>query len=354
VKRNNFLLCLLVLVFAVAPSSALAIEPLVYLPFDGDWTNYGSAGYGETGTVVTFAGSTPVFGAGIKGQCADITSGSIQSTPSGYKPQSGYIYYGLPSTDPNDPNPFDPNDPNTFDPNDPNTFDPNDPNTDTDIELALNNLKAFTITYWVNDNNNSWYGTPYWNTHICDRHPGGVMDVFHNINGAPRLRVNRTWILVPYADNGYLPANNKWAFCAMVYDSTATLEPFGRVFIGKQVEGGGYELTEFVCSKVYNYNNAGPLAGNHEPLLIGAYDMFGTWGADAMIDEFRIFGSSSDNTGALTVEQLKTLMNYDLGAAERCGDVFHGYPSGDFTQDCITDVEDLSEFVKQWLENTNP
>jgi hypothetical protein len=301
-----------------------AIDPLIYLPFDGDWDNYGSAGYGESGTVVTVNGSTPVFSNdGIKGQCMDLTS----SEGNGYP--AGFVYYGVPTTEPGN-------------------------YVDTEIEEALNGLKSYTITYWLNaafqlDGLNG--DGPFYEAHFFDRDPGELYEIYADTNGNPRLRHNREWLgLVGGFGAVSIPANG-WVFWAISVDLDALQKV--RVFYALP-QGGVYQLQELYMNSYYSNNEMTIVDGRHEPLIIGNRNMLGEHGMDGMMDEFRFFGSQDDSSGSLSADLIESVMRYDLGESPYCGSFTQPILEADFDADCDVDIVDMFVLVDRWLLDYNP
>jgi hypothetical protein len=292
----------------------IAKEPLIYLPFDEDWVNYGSAGYGETANAYTGGdGSFPVLSDGLVGKCFDITSAQQNFGDSGC--------IAFPSS--------------------------------TATARCLENLKSVTIIIWVNasgqihrDENDN---TPLWQAVLFDRSYGDMLQCMMSSIGTPRFRVNSQWVGVGGGEADSAPLEG-WYMIAFVYDSTvAPGEVTTKIYTSIPHEDQTYveSFREIQLSSQYNTVNAGPLNGSHREFIIGQRNIPGSTslrrGMDGMLDEVRIYGSLNDGSGALSKDDI-----LEVARATVSGNCYR-YLLGDLNKDCYVDNLDLAEFAFYWL-----
>lgn len=318
-KYKNIMVSVIAMIFIISlPAIALVPDPNVYLPFNEDFNNYGASGYGEQGYLRAINGTVPELGPGFVGKCFDIRKAETIDN-------SGFVAYGNHGTD------------------------------QSGVEEFLDFMTSFTITLWVSaggelDPN----GVALKQCRLMDRYNTQNIEISCDLNGAPRLRVNGLWIIVPIDGDG-APSPNGWTFYAITYDSTvATGEIVGSLYMANPDEGMPYTLREVDIDDTRRRENAlFTFSAGH--LLVGNKELIlGKQGMDGMIDELRIWGNKVDGSGVLSFSQIEEVLQLDAAASVlgECGDWEHQYSNTDFNQDCIVNFEDYSTFAEGWLTNT--
>jgi hypothetical protein len=310
-------------------------QPLVHLSFDQTWDNSGSAGAEGPSAPVDNNGFGPKFDAkGIIGYCLD-TTGLVD-------PEDDSIWARLEY----------------------GTYDPENP---TAIQQALAGLKSYTILFWYKFNDRSTFSGPifmsrsqqpddvYWaNWAMYPIAEGnGLRILMNGFNNSGQGGGDMSW------PTGI--AYNKWMFMAATYNTDNFMLQLS------WYQGLGNSPDDLYAKTAGDFGTPGePLEGiAGAPLAIGAWtfnyvtdeetetEYETTSGFDGYIDEFRIYGSTADGSGALTEEQIQAIYEADL-LTPRCGDENNPYPPGDLTGDCIVDGDDVAALASNWLADNAP
>jgi hypothetical protein len=319
-KKIIVLLTLITLPFAIKTYAVELPEPIIYLPFDVDWANAGSAGYEEP-AVTEKNGLEPQlnYKGGIIGGCLD---------------QSGFPASGHPVLDENlQPGQV--------------IFGTSD-DQDSPMELAMDDMVSFTIVGWFKGKIGSGSGArliarpedeanPESNCFqlLADRYYSGKMELIVNGNSSTQMQES-------FYDN----SPNEWMFFAVTYDGTSS---FNHVQWFKGYDDGTNEVIQ--SSGFCSLYSGTSTHGKHSRIHIGNSGDSGAWPFSGMLDEIRVYASYTDTSGVLSLEQLETIKS--LANEPRCGDAEHPYPPGDFNGDCVVGVEDLRILCDNWLNDTN-
>lgn len=170
--------------------------------------------------------------------------------------------------------------------------------TDSALETALDDLQSFTIMGWFNTKDeNVQIGN---NARLFNRN-GGIA-VLANPNGLLRLGVDGGWI----SSGQYLwGSSNTWVFFAISYDGTQTAD-------NVKFYRGYTNWTDAALVSTVTLDKGIVTGGNSTPIVVGN-NYYSETGADkpfdGYLDEFRIYGSKDDATGALDVNGISDYMN---------------------------------------------
>ncbi len=149
-----------------------------------------------------------------------------------------------------------------------------------------------------------------------------------------------------YSNYGSVESTGQWIFVAVTVDTISDTITFYTGEVGKPVsEQGtftGLSLTalpalsgqtsaDSFCMHGWAYSGTDKYCG---------YDL----------DEFRIYASSSDASGALSMEEIEAIRRFDVGTY--CGAFDNPYPPGDLNKDCSTDLWDFNRLAQNWQINT--
>ena len=277
-------------------------DALLYLPFDQDFNNYGTA-IPEKGLAVTYNNITPVLGiadSGIQGRCLDLTEAAMATS-------AGCVLYGKPGSD------------------------------NTILENNLNGLKSLTACGWFNTNDDNVTLKSY--TGFLGR-LGQLMVRSYDDNSRLVLGVNNNWTT---ADNNVkYDESNQWVFWAVTYDGTIGT---GNVKWYKGLEG------ETLSLLATHSLNAGTLATVDDELVVANLLTNGSYSFAGLFDELRLFGSKTNNSGALPISVIQEI--FDYSQQTKCGDNDHFYPTADINHDCRVDLHDLAELAYNWQIDVN-
>ncbi|MBN1315524.1 MAG: hypothetical protein JXA42_08650 [Anaerolineales bacterium] len=297
------------------------LSPLIYLPFDGDYVNRGTAGYGEIGTVIDIGAGLPVFSTGIKGECIDLTAVAANGEAG-----SG-VYFGQ------------------------------DGPTNSDIENALNNLFSFTTTWWVNpagqfeENGNPFCTGTFWARQADDLWYNSTMRAEARWWGGSFAYIgSHSSAGSSYTHDASLPS--PWIFQAITYDAATEKLQMYRLNLA-DVPYGSDPIAYLQIDVDEILYGAGLVAASNNPLVIGNRSSNGLSALDGLIDEFRLYGSTLDARAALDQLQIEAIVRLDLDSNE-CGQGLHQYPRADITRNCFVDSADLAAFANDWLVDNRP
>ena len=161
---------------------------------------------------------------------------------------------------------------------------------------AFSQVQAYTITGWINTRDASQNGSESY----LLRSWGGGINVKWRADGRLQIidTVDNTWRYAGW-NEGY--SNGEWVFFAIVRDDSSIRFYFGdetnAVAAGNAITGlslaNTADCTRFILGGT-TYNGT---------------DTY----VNADMDEIRVFSSKTDNSGALSIEDLEDLRQYDLG-----------------------------------------
>lgn len=174
---------------------------------------------------------------------------------------------------------------------------------------ALEGLKSFTITAWVNRTSEDEGPGGNRIVHMADTLGSRAgIDLVVTRDGRLKIGVNE-WPdgTAAASDAALIPADRKggagnWRFIAVAYDSTAAVE-HARFYVGTSA-------TDARLHRAFSYDR-GPVGRGAGVLTVGHFNP-STRGNNrdrmfrGLIDEVRIFGSRMDGSGALSLEQIRT------------------------------------------------
>ncbi len=270
---------------------------LIYMPFENNWNNYGSA-QPDSAEVSLINGIQPQFGIGLRQACLDLSAAVMGQN-------AGCVNFGFAGDE------------------------------ETAVEAALNGLKSFTICGWFNTVDP--YNTLTVNTGLCGR-LGQVMLRSYDSDCHLVLGVNNQW--TPTDDDVVFCEADQWVFYAVTYDSTKASDQV-LWYKGTQTPQDGV-----VFLKSHNLS-AGTLVTQDDEFTVANLLASGAYSFSGFFDEFRLFGSKSDSTGALDILQLQAVYEYSLLPV--CGETEHPRPTGEINGDCIVNLMDLSLIGLNWL-----
>lgn len=72
------------------------------------------------------------------------------------------------------------------------------------------------------------------------------------------------------------------------------------------------------------------------------------------LDEFRTWNSKTDETAALSLEEITAVWAYDYDPSSFCSDTAHPIPVGDFNGDCMVDLSDFKVLADNWSTDNRP
>jgi hypothetical protein len=248
------ILCVAVAVPGILTAQATADPvPLVEFHFDGNFNNTGTLG--GTATVTEVSGRMAVIGEGLAGQDTgfDNTSATAMGGDGGLT-----------------------------------TFDPG---------TALNGLKSFTVTGWFksdqmfDDNGTLVYFPAPFKLYASNT---GRMGVTLRNSGGTNYSTGWT---------GYA-FTNQWVFFAVSYDGTSSSNNL--CFYVGDTNASSTMTTNLTTL------NAGTLSNKLAALRIGCDTTSGDNAYDGLMDELRIFGSTSSASGALTALDIEGIRQTDI------------------------------------------
>ncbi len=271
-------------------------EALVYLPFENDWNNHGSA-QPDTAQVSFVDGIQPQFGTGLRKTGLDLSAAQMGKA-------AGCVNFGIPGTE------------------------------NTPVEEALNGLKSLTLCGWFHTA--AAGNRLLTNTGFCGR-LGQLMLRSYDNDSHMVLGVNNLW--TPVDGDIVFDQENQWVFFAVTYDSTRSS---GHVHWYKAIPdtAGG------VQSVKSHDLSAGPLQEKDSELTVANLLASGAYSFSGYFDEFRIFGSKDNASGALDIQQIQEIYEYDLQPV--CGSDIP-IPPGDTNRDCIINFKDFIDIASGWM-----
>ncbi|TVS20413.1 MAG: LamG domain-containing protein [Planctomycetaceae bacterium] len=175
---------------------------------------------------------------------------------------------------------------------------------------ALEGLRSFTITAWLNRTSDEEGAGGNRIVHMADTLGSRAgIDLIVTRNGQLKIGVNQ-WPDGTQAasEPGLIPVdrnagNDNWRFIAVTYDSTAAKEHV-KLYVGT--------ITADVrLHKAVSYDR-GPVGKDAGVLTVGHFNpAMRSHHSDRMfrglIDEVRLFGNSLDGTGALSLDEIRTI-----------------------------------------------
>lgn len=206
----------------------------------------------------------------------------------------------------------------------------NDVSNSTVSELS--ELKSFTVTFWVRTGSDTAKGTQ---TYILN----GPIQVLFVVDGRMSTHYwpNLDWSSSDVDD--YM-SYGEWLFVAIVIDQN------GIKYYRGDVGNAPILVSETVASTGTSKTNPSVYVGSRS--YVGATYM------NYDLDELRIWGDKTDNSGALSLIDIEAVWQYDYSPSFYCGDELHSIPAGDFTKNCFVDIEDLTIFLQYWLLSETP
>lgn len=72
------------------------------------------------------------------------------------------------------------------------------------------------------------------------------------------------------------------------------------------------------------------------------------------LDEVRIWGSKTDASGSLSLDDITDIWTHDYAPDAICGDSQHPRPVTDLTGDCKVDFKDFTLMASEWLTDNSP
>jgi hypothetical protein len=210
----------------------------------------------------------------------------------------------------------------------------NDPNAP--MKEALNGLRSFTICGWMKvDETNLQNGSTLFFFQKRDGQPYEYkLRILSNNDwgSAVRTVLNNDWgPHLPAAWWNFQPADG-WQFRAVTYNA----DDFGQ-------EEKWYYATPVLTAgfRTARAHSVGVLEDSNEPIqMFPAYDGFA--------DEVYLFGSKTDGSGALSLEQIQYVAS-KVYHNFVCGTEGYPVPAGDTNADCVVDIEDLVNISYDWL-----
>lgn len=173
---------------------------------------------------------------------------------------------------------------------------------------SLKGLKSLTISGWLNCRNTDT--GPGGNRIVTTSNNGGEgFDLVFLQNGRLQIGINEWPDGVPAVSSpGRITVDAKagkenWRFFSVTYDATATVQQVKFYF--------GDSAHQASLDSAIDYAR-GPVGRNLGPLTVGHFNPLTRPGHGdrifrGLIDEIRIFGSTSDRTGAMSVDQIRQL-----------------------------------------------
>lgn len=209
---------------------------------------------------------------------------------------------------------------------------------------AISNAKSFTICGWVNTRNASKTGS---NSYLFHGFANGMLK--WRDDGRMQLGDKGTGTLAWYYSDYYdFNSNGLWVFFALTRNSNSI-----KFYSGSQSE-------PVTVSKEYTNLNLNPNA-QETYLVIGGYSYNGTDEyAFYDLDELRMFGSQTEDTMALSQQQIEEIRQFDLSEISEpeilppCSDINDRYIIADINFDCVVDFCDLNILCDNWLDYFNP
>ncbi len=282
-------------------------EPLVYIPGEGTYENLGSASGNDISVLSGYDEATdtltgPGFASGILGQCIDL---SMRNSHLDFEGNGGIRY-----EDNNDPN--------------------------APMKAALNGLRSFTVCGWIKvDEGKFGNGSTLFFFQRRDGQPYEYkMRFMTDTFGRPRSVLNHVWgPWTPYEWWGILPEDG-WHFKAYTYNA----DDFGQ-------EEKWYYATPTLNGTLRTPRSqpAGLLENSNEPIML--FPSF-----DGFADEVYLFGSKTDSSGALSLEQIQAIAA-KVHQKFVCGTEGYPIPVGDTNGDCVVDMLDVANVGSNWMGN---
>jgi hypothetical protein len=166
---------------------------------------------------------------------------------------------------------------------------------------VMSQAKSYTFTFWVNTRNASNAGSE---SYVFNQFGTGTPRLKWRGDGRMQALINGAWYYTGYHTGD---SNGEWVFYAMTVDSSSvkfyTGTKTGEVVAAGESVGlsnpalptlaGGSTTSLFVLNGV-TYNATDKYAG---------YDL----------DEFRVYSSTTDDSGALDIDTLEDIRQYDMG-----------------------------------------
>lgn len=202
---------------------------------------------------------------------------------------------------------------------------------------SLRNLKSHTVTFWVKSEDETMKNANNADTYIMST---GPIDVRWRSTGAMQIHYwpNLDWAQTDAdAYNSY----GQWVFVAITIDQNGA-----KFYKGTPVDAPVLVKTIETPTGVSRSNCMGMYVG-YRSYVNATYMNFN-------LDEVRVWGSTDDDSGALSSNDIAVIWAYDYDPSVFCGDSQHPVPIGDINEDCIVDSADLVEFSKTWLTDNRP
>lgn len=284
------------------PVNSITVEPndpfnaLVYLPFDGDFVDYGTS---SSGNVITSLEASHISlivpDGGVKAGCLDLRGFGMGT--SGLNVKLGYDGW-----------------------------------IDSNISNAMNGLKSFTITGWFNTGEANSFVSSY--TGLLGR-LGQLLLRSYDSSGHLVLTVNSQ--TTPTSDLIRFTEDNQWIFWAVSYDGTKSTNNVK--WYKATLDSGSFSLISTQSI------SAGSLSAVDKALSIGSLFSDGTYCYSGLIDEFRLFGSKIDSSGAINENKIRDIYEYAFLSPD-----YTEKMAGDSNYDCIVNFDDLTKLCYYWLE----
>jgi hypothetical protein len=329
-KKMNFMLCVVGLLFVNGTFGAVVDEAAVYLSFEGAidsnstsqcWANRGTAGFGETPGVVGehIDGILPTITTdGLNGQAYDGTALTNESIENAY----GYGEFGAQAIDPNTP--------------------------DTEVEQSLINIWSFTVCGWVKN-----AGKINLRILRCPafeiNHHGWEMMIGLDMSDPNAIFYEGNASSLNFAALG------TWKFFAITYDGTSTTGNL-KFYYGSDAGPVTLDSVRDVDTGLLNRDGDGSI------LVLGNGGLEADRPYVGYIDELRIWANGPgdleqpDASSVLTIEELEQVRQHDLTIPAGCASVHQlGYTlAGDINNDCHVTLDDFAALASTYLQSNNP
>ncbi len=203
--------------------------------------------------------------------------------------------------------------------------------------VSLRSLKSHTITFWVKSANDIMKNANNADTYIMTT---GAIDVRWRSTGAMQIHYwpNLDWA---QTDADAFNSYGEWVFVAITVDQN-----------GAKFYKGTPTVSPVLVKTIET--PTGTSRDNSLGMYVGSRSYVNATYMNFNLDEVRVWGSKTDDSGALTIEDITTVWTYDYDPSAFCGDGAHPVPVGDINGDCIVDTADLAEFAASWLTDNRP